>query len=664
MQKLLKKPFFIPLTVLLLMFGAFILRSWQFSGNLYFQMDQARDAALIKNALENGPSHLPLLGPRAAGTFLRLGPIFYYFQYTSAYIFQSAEPFVLAYPDLFFSILTIPLFYVLLRQFFRPGTSLLITSLFSFSFMAAQYSRFAWNPNSIPFWGLLFILGLYKTVTAKSIVSRETLKKKKIGRLFHVKQSKGFWLLATVLAYSIVSQLHFLALLTFPLVALVFWMFFRPKGIRWYFWLGSIMILTFFYTPMVLSETQTNWDNSHQFVYAVTANSSPKKQGASLFEKVNTSFKLHSKYYSLFLSSYGNTDHQLFKVFFLLLFTFGVWYAWQIVSRETITNLEAKKRRWETIKEKIKLFHVKHFIINGVKTKNNQVIFLFLILVWFFVFAASFTKLSGEVAKPRFWLLVIYLPFVFLAFLFDWLYRPGFKKRGAWTISIIFTGLLSANIYAIGYWYWMLNTGKRLENIPLNRDLVLKQKDLVTLNQMKQTGMRMQNVSRETSKQICYFADSDYRAAYEYVLDVYHPKADYKRITFDKDTNEKCVFFSIDRRKDSNYPKLPKDHLDKFKPLNETRIGQITLWQMKRTDLFYLKDKILKDLIKDEEELKKVLQQKQTQKEQQKKEIEALIKSDDANDMREEEEIIKEKVIENRKKPKRKERIFWFDIIK
>ena len=59
----------------------FFLRSYHFTDWLHFELDQARDARVVDAALEGGPGELPLLGPKAGGTFLRLGPAFYYLQY-------------------------------------------------------------------------------------------------------------------------------------------------------------------------------------------------------------------------------------------------------------------------------------------------------------------------------------------------------------------------------------------------------------------------------------------------------------------------------------------------------------------------------------------------------------------------------------------------------
>ncbi len=105
--------------LILIVAAATAIRLYHFSDWLYFAMDQARDAMLVHDAFDKGISQLPLLGPRAAGTFLRLGPAFYYFQYISAKLFNSTDPAVLAYPDLFFSILSIPLFFFFLRLHFK-----------------------------------------------------------------------------------------------------------------------------------------------------------------------------------------------------------------------------------------------------------------------------------------------------------------------------------------------------------------------------------------------------------------------------------------------------------------------------------------------------------------------------------------------------------------
>ncbi|MDD3607767.1 MAG: glycosyltransferase family 39 protein, partial [Candidatus Moranbacteria bacterium] len=246
LKQFIKKNWII-ITLAIIIAGAIFIRTYNFSEWLYFKSDQVRDAKLAYEAFQNGPGELPLLGPRAAGTYLRLGPIFYYFQYFSAKLFNSVEPAVFAYPDLFFSILTIPLLFIFAGKFFSRKTSLMITALYAFSFIIVQYSRFGWNPNSLPFWGLLFILSIYNASIHKD------------------NKKAGWFLVLAGLAYAVVSQLHFIALVGFPIIAFLFGIFYFPRKINWKYWLGALAVIAFFYIPVILSDVKTGGDNWDQF---------------------------------------------------------------------------------------------------------------------------------------------------------------------------------------------------------------------------------------------------------------------------------------------------------------------------------------------------------------------------------------------------------------
>ena len=128
---------------------AIFVRTYHFDEWLYFKMDQSRDALLIKNAVDNGPQDLPLLGARVGAVklqhgFLRLGPIYYYFQYLSGVLFHSTEPYVFAYPDLLFSILAIPLVFFLVRLYFPARSALLVTAIIASAASAIRRRR-AWG---------------------------------------------------------------------------------------------------------------------------------------------------------------------------------------------------------------------------------------------------------------------------------------------------------------------------------------------------------------------------------------------------------------------------------------------------------------------------------------------------------------------------------------
>src|SRR4030042_1926401 len=117
---------------------------------------------------------------------------FYYFQYLSGKIFNSTRPDVFAYPDLFFSIAVLPLLFIFLRLYFSRRISIFVVAMYAFSFLVIEYSRFAWNPNSLPFFVILSFYGLLKFL-------KEVNEKK-----------KRWWIALWAVGIFIGSQLHFL----------------------------------------------------------------------------------------------------------------------------------------------------------------------------------------------------------------------------------------------------------------------------------------------------------------------------------------------------------------------------------------------------------------------------------------------------------------------
>jgi len=125
-----KKKIFYIIAILIFSVGVF-LRTYHFRDWLQFGPDQVRDISANQNIIE-GRAPWPLLGPEIGNIKYNLGPIYYYFQILSGKIF-GVLPETMAYPDLLFSILTIPLFYFFLKKYFTPDLSLTLTGLFSIS---------------------------------------------------------------------------------------------------------------------------------------------------------------------------------------------------------------------------------------------------------------------------------------------------------------------------------------------------------------------------------------------------------------------------------------------------------------------------------------------------------------------------------------------------
>ena len=131
--KKIKKTTWILFAIILI--GLF-LRTYHFRDWLYFGADQAHDALVSGNAA-TGKTAWPLQGADMGNTNFLLGPMYYYFQMISGWSFGVA-PQTMAYPDLLFNILSIPLLYYFLRRLFRMDISLSLMGLYAVSCFMIQ----------------------------------------------------------------------------------------------------------------------------------------------------------------------------------------------------------------------------------------------------------------------------------------------------------------------------------------------------------------------------------------------------------------------------------------------------------------------------------------------------------------------------------------------
>jgi 4-amino-4-deoxy-L-arabinose transferase-like glycosyltransferase len=143
-------------------FGWF-LRAYHFSDWLHFELDQARDARIVDDGLRGDFWDLPLLGPKAGGTTLRLPPMFYYLEYLSARLF-GGTPAGMATLSMLLSVAMLPVFFLLVRRYFSLSLSLSLTFLVAVSEFFVMYGRFAWNPNLLPFFVLFGWYSLLRAV--------------------------------------------------------------------------------------------------------------------------------------------------------------------------------------------------------------------------------------------------------------------------------------------------------------------------------------------------------------------------------------------------------------------------------------------------------------------------------------------------------------------
>lgn len=271
----------------IILVGAF-LRTYGFSDLLIFKSDQARDAALMQSVL-SGEQSMPLLGASIGGEDFYLGPASYYFQFLSAKLLSpifTPSPEIFALPELVFGILTIPLFYLLTRKFFAPRISLWLMAIVSVSPLFVTFSRFAWNPNSLPFFTTLFLLSL--------ISARESRGKKRLSLLVVGSFSLG-----------IIAQLHFLAILGLGLGTVAYLIIYRPIKVWEVF-----MCITFFMlanTPIIIHEFQTQGKNMRG-VIGITDTSNVRSDEKKIYEKIVRAYQENTRGMWLVATGLQNTD--------------------------------------------------------------------------------------------------------------------------------------------------------------------------------------------------------------------------------------------------------------------------------------------------------------------------------------------------------------------
>lgn len=586
-------------SIIILAFG---IRFWNFDDWLYFEADQSRDANIVKMALEKGPGYLPLLGPRAAGTFLRLGPAEYYFQYLSALIFDSAEPFVLAYPALFFSVLSILVFYFFLKNFFSQGIALAVTAIYAFSFILIQYARFAWNPNGIPFWGLLFMFSIYKTSTKEN------------------RWQAGIWLLLASLSYGVVSQLHFLALVGFPIIAVLFWIFYFPKKIKFYFWFSAVALLALIYTPMFFSELSTGGDNLKQFKYALTAKTGGGEK--KLSEKIKDDLRQTAIAFSMFTTSFGHKDSRIAFYFGAVLMFLGFFYAGYLAR----------------------------------KNQKKRVLF-WLLATWLGVFLLLYFKTDTSL-KPRFFFPITAIPFFLLAFGFEFLVIFNKRKKAGYFLLVFLTFFfIWANLDAVNQWYDFLKTA---DNKSINRKMSLKQDSGITLKGLIAVVDYMAEEAQKNGKNVCYDGIQEYKRTVEYLLEIRYPEIKRARISNGMKEEDKrvCQFFSFAQKK-TEMAKVSSKHDQYFQSQLVFEGGNLVVWALFAKEEFFLGQELP---IKIEENILEI----------ENEELSSQVDSDSETDeelLGEEDLIIPSIIPENSEKssepvprPRRVERVYWKDV--
>jgi hypothetical protein len=537
------KKYWVILTVTVIILLSFFVRFYHFDEWLYFKMDQSRDALLIGNAIDHGPGYLPLLGARAGATelahgFLRLGPAYYYFQYLSGKISGSTYPSVFAYPDLFFSLAVIPLLYVFLRLYFSQRNALLVTTMYAFSFLIIQYSRFAWNPNSLQFFIILAFYGLLQFLNEP----RPTPKK--------------WWLALFVFGVTIGSQLHFFGFFSLVEISGLLILFHARVWERGClkslvqksalkqvasFLAVALSVFLVLYAPVIISDSMQGGQNTKNFFEALGS----KAEKKPFLEKVKKDISENLNYYCLLTTS-------------------------------SCTDGDMKAHALPIAASTFILIAGLAFAIRRLRTELNPLSrdFLMLTLLWFAVFSILTLPVAFQL-RPRFYIVVFALPFILLGFLYEFL-EERFGRRAVVATALITIAILGLNIRGTLLWFQEMALAQQ-EVIDAKRTLILKNKDGVTLGQLQ--GVTDWMYARyQKGSQLYYYVKPEHERPIHFLLKQRDAKLPFTTMRIYENPN--AQFFAVTPAKNGITP-FTKKYQTQVEIVASEQFGQLMVFELR-----------------------------------------------------------------------------------
>lgn len=460
----------------------FFLRSYHFTDWLHFELDQARDARVIDAALEGGPGELPLLGPKAGGTFLRLGPAYYYLEYASALLF-GGSPAGMAAIILIASVASIAIFFLLARRLFPDWLALFLTLGFSVSEYFVMYGRFAWNPNMLPFF---ILLGMYALL--RSVGGGE--------------RNPGRWFLVSVFAFGIATELHFLAFLAVPTFVASFLIIRRPR-FRLRTWGGALAIIVALYLPMLLNEFATGGANTREFFGAITEKST--KEEHVFTEKIIR----------------NGAEHVLAGLVILTGFEGGTLPKVETAEEFTIVcqgKCDVGKPYGLSMAVLLILSVIAYVSLVLREQERRKQDVLIAVGLWFALTFTLFTPLAYGMA-PRFFLLSGAFFFILIGCLGLVLTRALSRYGFGHTLTVgLVMVLVTLNISSLWLRFDELSRAAT-EPIDSPPDRILKERIRVTLEQQNQIIDFLAGKSREHGYPVYMFSEPQHRRALKYLLE-------------------------------------------------------------------------------------------------------------------------------------------------
>lgn len=245
------------------------LRFYGLRDNLHFNIDETHHLETITNIYKNNV--FVLKGPSASGGTDLYHGAYYYYLYLLPTWLSDGNPIALGIFTLLLNTLSLPILFMATKKSFNTQIALWTTLFAATSSTIIYYSRWAWNPNLVPFF---FILAFFA--------------------LAYFETKRPWWLALFAFSLSSISQLHIGAIYYMPIFFLMIPLFWRiSKNIK--VWAGSILALIIPWIPTIIYEAGHGWSLPRSFLTAVGMTQSPS---VTPLMHITNGWKFFSQLYS------------------------------------------------------------------------------------------------------------------------------------------------------------------------------------------------------------------------------------------------------------------------------------------------------------------------------------------------------------------------------
>jgi len=256
--------------LILIILGSF-LRFYRLAELMTYLGDEGRDMLIVMDILRG--VNLPFIGPPTSVGKLFLGPIYYYFITPFVWLFRM-DPVGPAVFVALLGVLTILLVYLAGKIFFDSKTGLFAALLYTISPLIVQFSRSSWNPNPMPFFTLLSLIGLF----------------------YWQKTKKPKFLYLMTLSFAVMLQLHYLTILLMPFfIFSVLKLGKRLENKKQF--LYAFLILFFLVSPLIIFDLKHDFYNIRGILEIISARST---EGFSFFDLLSRTKDRLRQIFSLF----------------------------------------------------------------------------------------------------------------------------------------------------------------------------------------------------------------------------------------------------------------------------------------------------------------------------------------------------------------------------